>query len=80
VERKEVMKKEDELEPNTKLFENLISTSNLDIAIKNVVANKGSEGIDGMGVNEVNEYFMLNIKRLEIRYLKENINHLLLGE
>jgi len=63
------MKKEDELKPNTKLCENLISTSNLDTAIKNVVANKGSAGVDGMGVNEVNEYFMANIKEIRNKIL-----------
>jgi group II intron reverse transcriptase/maturase len=69
VEWKEIMKKEDELEPNTQLCEELISTLNLGKAIKNVVSNKGAAGIDGMTIDEVNEYFMQNIDEIRKKIL-----------
>ena len=51
------------------MCENCISTSHLDIAIENVITNKGSAGIDGMGVNEVHEYFMVNIEEMRRKIL-----------
>lgn len=60
------MRKENKLEPNTKLCEQLISLSNIQQAIKKVMANKGSSGVDGMRVEELPAYFEENW--LEIRY------------
>ncbi len=60
------MKKGNRLEPNTKLCEQLISLPNIRQAIKKVMANRGSSGVDGMRVEELPSYFEEHW--LEIRY------------
>ena len=54
---KETMRKEDRSRPNTELCEQLISFTNIQQAVKKVMQNKGSAGIDGMGVQELPGYF-----------------------
>ena len=54
---KELMRKEDRSRPNTELCEQLISFTNIHEAVKKVMRNKGSAGIDGMGVDELPTYF-----------------------
>ena len=54
---KELMRKEDRSRPNTGLCEQLISFTNIHEAVKKVMRNKGSAGIDGMGVDELPTYF-----------------------
>ena len=44
---------EDRLTPNTVLCEQLVSFANIHEAVKKVMQNKGSAGIDGMGVDEL---------------------------
>ena len=44
----------------SKLLEEILSKDNINLAIKQVKANKGSPGIDGMKVNEVDDYFKDN--------------------
>ena len=51
------MRKEDRSTPNTVLCEQLISFTNIHEAMKKVMQNKGSAGIDGMGVEELPAYF-----------------------
>lgn len=41
---------------STKLIEEVLSPSNLELAKKRVIANKGSCGVDGMKVEELDEY------------------------
>ena len=53
---KEVMRKEDRLKPNTGLCEQLISLTNIHEAVRKVMQNKGSAGIDGMAVTELPTY------------------------
>ncbi|MDD3996220.1 MAG: group II intron reverse transcriptase/maturase [Sphaerochaetaceae bacterium] len=50
---KEIMREEDRLTPNTVLCEQLVSFANIHEAVKKVMQNKGSAGIDGMGVDEL---------------------------
>ncbi len=51
------MRKEDRSTPNTVLCEQLISSANIHEAVKKVMQNRGSAGIDGMGVDELPAYF-----------------------
>ena len=44
----------------SKLLEEILNTENINLAIKQVRANKGSPGIDGMKVDEIEEYFREN--------------------
>ena len=44
----------------TALLETILSESNINLAIKNVMANKGASGIDNMKVDELPEYFALH--------------------
>ena len=58
------MRKEDRSRPNTKLCEQLISFTNIHEAVKKVMQNKGSAGIDGMTVNELPTYFEAHWKEI----------------
>ena len=40
-------------EPNTELCERMLSPYNLEVAIMNVKRNKGSAGVDGVEVSEI---------------------------
>ena len=42
--------------PNTSLCEKMLSHDNLKVAVANVKRNKGSAGVDGMTVNELDEF------------------------
>lgn len=44
----------------TALLETILNESNINIAIRNVIANKGASGIDNMKVEELPEYFALH--------------------
>ena len=44
------------MEPNTKLCERMLSPYNLEVAVQNVKRNKGSAGVDGMGVEEIDRF------------------------
>lgn len=44
----------------TALLETILNESNINLAIKNVMANKGAPGIDNMKVEELPEYFALH--------------------
>ena len=44
------------MEPNTKLCEEMLSPYNLGIAVQNVKRNKGSAGVDGMKVEELDAF------------------------
>lgn len=44
----------------SKLLEEILNTENINLAIKQVKANKGSPGIDAMKVDEIEEYFREN--------------------
>lgn len=44
----------------TALLETILNESNINLAIKNVMANKGASGIDNMKVEELPEYFALH--------------------
>lgn len=44
----------------TALLEIILNESNINLAIKNVMANKGASGIDNMKVDELPEYFALH--------------------
>jgi len=55
--RKERMRKEDRSRPNTRLCEQLVSLANIHDAVKKVMQNKGSAGIDGMEVSALPSHF-----------------------
>ena len=44
----------------TALLETILNESNINLAIKNVMANRGASGIDSMKVEELPEYFALH--------------------
>lgn len=44
----------------TALLETILNESNINLAIKNVMANRGASGIDNMKVEELPEYFALH--------------------
>lgn len=49
----------------TALLETILNESNINLAIKNVMANKGASGIDNMKVDELPEYFALHGKEIK---------------
>lgn len=44
------------MEPNTRLCEEMLSPYNLEVAVQNVKRNKGSAGVDGMRVEELDAF------------------------
>jgi len=69
IDRKEIMRKEDKLTPNTKLCEELVSTYNIQMAMKKVMANKGASGVDKMKVQELPSYFDLYWDEIKVQIL-----------
>ena len=63
------MKGENPAEPNTELCRRMLSPRNLVQAISNVKKNKGSAGVDGMEVYEIDGYMEDNWKRIEEQIL-----------
>ncbi len=51
-------------ESKGKLLEKILDRDNLNMAFKKVKANKGSHGVDGMGVDELLQYFKDNGEQL----------------
>ena len=56
-------------EPNTELCRRMLSPHNLEVAVQNVKRNKGSAGVDGMEVDEIDEYMEDNWTRIEEQIL-----------
>ena len=54
-------------EPNTELCRRMLSPHNLEVAVTNVKRNKGSAGVDGMEVGEIDAYMEDNWARIEER-------------
>ena len=50
------MREGNPLEPNTRLCEEMLSPYNLEVAVQNVKRNKGSAGVDGMRVEELDAF------------------------
>lgn len=67
-----MMRKENLRFPNTELCATLISTENINDAITKVKANRGSAGIDGMTVSELELYVQSNIEEIRSRILTRN--------
>ena len=67
--RRKSMKEGNLREPNTELCRRMLSPHNLEVAISNVKRNKGSAGIDGMEVSEIDEYMEDNWTRIEEQIL-----------
>ena len=44
----------------SELLEKILSKDNIDLAMKQVKANKGSPGVDGMSVDEMEAFFKEN--------------------
>ena len=59
------MKGENRKEPNTELCRRMLSLQNLEKAINAVKRNKGSAGVDGVKVDEIESYMHQNWKRIE---------------
>ena len=59
------MKGENHKEPNTELCRRMLSLQNLEKAINAVKRNKGSAGVDGVKVDEIESYMHQNWKRIE---------------
>jgi len=55
--------------PNTELCEKLLSKDNIEKAIHHVVKNKGSAGIDGMGVKELKPYVKEHFDEIKSKIL-----------
>ncbi len=68
--KKETMRGENLLVPNTELCERMLSPYNLEVAMQNVKRNKGSAGIDGIGVDEIDSFMHNNWKRIKEKILK----------
>ena len=56
-------------EPNTELCRRMLSPHNLEVAVQNVKRNKGSAGVDGMEVDEIDEYMEDSWTRIEEQIL-----------
>ena len=56
------------MEPNTMLCERMLSPYNLEVAVQNVKRNKGSAGVDGMGVEEIDRFMRTTGRGLGNRY------------
>lgn len=63
------MKGENRKEPNTELCRRMLSLQNLEKAINAVKRNKGSAGVDGVKVNEIESYMRQNWKHIEEQIL-----------
>lgn len=63
------MRKENPRLPNTELCAKLISIENINEAIAKVKKNRGSSGIDGMNVSELETYVHENIDEIRSRIL-----------
>lgn len=61
-------------ETDMELLEEILNQNNLNKAYKKVVANKGVAGVDGITVEEENEYLKENKDRIINQIRKENIN------
>jgi RNA-directed DNA polymerase len=55
---------------NPELMEEVLSRSNLELALKRVRQNKGSAGIDGMTVDELPDYLKINWENLKLQLLQ----------
>lgn len=64
----------------TALLETILNESNINIAIKNVIANKGASGIDNMKVEELPEYFALHGEDIKEAIRNRSINLYQLGK
>ena len=63
------MKGENRKEPNTELCRRMLSFQNLEKAINAVKRNKGSAGVDGVKVDEIESYMHQNWKHIEEQIL-----------
>ena len=63
------MKGENRKEPNTELCRRMLSLQNLEKAINAVKRNKGSAGVDGVKVDEIESYMHQNWKHIEEQIL-----------
>ena len=63
------MKGENHKEPNTELCRRMLSLQNLEKAISAVKRNKGSAGVDGVKVDEIESYMHQNWKHIEEQIL-----------
>ena len=63
------MKGENHKEPNTELCRRMLSLQNLEKAINAVKRNKGSAGVDGVKVDEIESYMHQNWKHIEEQIL-----------
>ena len=53
---RKLMREGNPLEPNTRLCEEMLSPYNLEVAVRNVKRNKGSAGVDGMRIEELDAF------------------------
>lgn len=63
------MKEENRKEPHTELCRRMLSLQNLEKAINAVKRNKGSAGVDGVKVDEIESYMHQNWKHIEEQIL-----------
>lgn len=59
------MKGDNRKEPNTELCRRMLSLQNLEKAVNAVKRNKGSAGVDGVKVDEIENYMHQNWKHIE---------------
>ena len=57
----------------TKLLEEILEDGNIKEACKRVYANKGTNGIDGIKVEELNDYMEKNWERIKNRNNRKKI-------
>ena len=52
----------------SQLLEEILSQDNMILAYKKVKANRGTSGIDGIGVDEIDEYLRENWETIRCRF------------
>lgn len=65
----------------SQLLEEILSQDNMILAYKKVKANRGTSGIDGIGVDEIDEYLRENWETIRCRFsnnlLRKNSSYML---
>ena len=58
----------DEIFDTSRLLEEVLERNNMLIALKRVISNKGSNGVDGMKTDELREHSRNTGKQLKLKY------------
>lgn len=69
-----------ESDDTSNLLDRVVERKNMLSAMKRVISNKGSHGVDGMGVDELRTFIIDNWLKIKKSYWKADISHLQSGE